>query len=85
MAVVAVRLVRDALRRAEVDAAGHRPAGLVVEHGDVDPVAAGIDQLQAHAVGRRPLALDVAPGDLAEIASRCFTVTVADGIAAIWV
>ena len=47
--VVAVRLVRHALRRAEVDAAGDRPPGLVVQRRYVDPVAAAVDQLQPHA------------------------------------
>ena len=54
--VVPVRLVRDAVGRAEVDAARHRSTGRVVDHRHVHPVAPLLEHLdpQAVAFDRRP-------------------------------
>jgi hypothetical protein len=64
---MAVRLIRDALRRAEVNAAGHGSARVIVEHGDVDPVLAPVEQREAHPRrGDRALRLEVAPESRAQ-------------------
>ena len=66
--VVAVGLIRDALRRAEVDPARDGLARVVVEHGHVDPVAAAVHQLDSHP--RRlgeSLCLHLAPVDTANL------------------
>ena len=47
--MVAVGLVGDAFRRAEVDAAGQGLAGGVVDDAGVDPIAALLGQAQAQA------------------------------------
>ncbi len=47
--VMAVRLIRNALRRAEVDAAGDGTIGLVIEDGDVHPVPTAIHDFQLQA------------------------------------
>ena len=67
LVVVAVRLEGNAGRRAEVDPARHRLAGVRVEHGHVHPVAAAVQQLDPHAavLGAAAL-LHLAPADLAD-------------------
>ena len=47
LVVMSVRLVRDALRRSEVDAARHGHAGVVVHDRNLHPVAPAIHQLDA--------------------------------------
>ena len=65
--VVAVWLVGDAFGGAEVHPAGDLLAGGVVEHGDVYPVAAGVDEFEAYLVGCGvAVVFEVGPGDLAE-------------------
>jgi hypothetical protein len=82
--VVAMRLVGDPGRRAEMDPARDRPPGRLVDHGDVHPVAARFRQLEADLAGLGPaVALEVAQRTRPSSSSPRRTATVADGRAAI--
>jgi hypothetical protein len=50
MVVVAVRLVGDPFRRAEVNTARYWASGVVVQHPHVDPVASRLNQLDPDAI-----------------------------------
>ena len=64
LVVVAVRLVRHAVGRSEVDAGRDGLSGLVVHDPDVHPVLARLDQLDSHLVGvDGAAALNVSPLD----------------------
>ncbi len=66
--VVTVRLVRNTFRGTEVHPARHRASGRVVQHLDVHPVAAGVDELDPNPIVRGlPVAFDVAPAHPAEL------------------
>jgi len=70
MIVVAVRLVRNAVRRAEMNAARDRPAGIVIKHFYMHPVLARIYQSDPHTpCFCVAFFLDVAPFDRSNI---CF-------------
>ena len=70
LVVVAVGLVRDAFGRPEVDAARYRPAGILVQDRDVDPVLPLVEEFDTHLFAlRRPLPLHLAPVDLAQLLS----------------
>ena len=68
LVVVPVRLVRHAVGRAEVDAAGYGPPGLVIDDRDVHPVLAGVDKLDLDLLGLDGTAVDdFAPRGLADL------------------
>ena len=68
LVVVSVGLVGNAFGGAEVDAAGDRFAAVVVEDGDVNPVAPAVEKLHPHARGfHRLLLFHVAPPDLTHL------------------
>ena len=65
--VMAVRLVRYAVRRPEVDPAGDGSAGVVIHHGHLHPVAPAVRQLHADLGSlRMSLLLDLAPRQLGD-------------------
>ena len=71
--VVTVGLVGHAVRRAEVDAAGHGTPSLVVDDRDVHPVLAGVDKLDLDLLGLHCPAVDhLAPGGLANLGLALF-------------
>ena len=68
LVVVSVGLVGNAFGGAEVDAAGDRFAAVVVEDGNVNPVAPAVEKLDPHARGfHHLLLLHVAPPDLTHL------------------